>query len=35
MPETPLDNIEAWLKTAESYGREKRRSYEHSRRTGR
>ena len=27
MPETPLENIEAWLKTAESYGREKRLSY--------
>jgi len=27
MPETPLENIEAWLKTAESYGREKRESY--------
>jgi len=27
MPETPLENIEAWLKTAERYGREKRNSY--------
>jgi uroporphyrinogen decarboxylase len=27
MPETPLDNIAAWLRTAESYGAEKRRSY--------
>jgi uroporphyrinogen decarboxylase len=27
MPETPLENIEAWLKTAESYGREKRLRY--------
>ena len=27
MPETPLENIRAWLKTAESYGAQKRRSY--------
>jgi len=27
MPETPLGNIRAWLKTAEAYGAEKRRSY--------
>jgi len=27
MPETPLENIEAWLKTAESYGRQKRAGY--------
>lgn len=27
MPETPLENIEAWLKTAEQYGREKRERY--------
>jgi len=27
MPETPLENIEAWLKTAQSYGAEKRQSY--------
>ena len=27
MPETPLENIEAWLRTAESYGRKKRESY--------
>lgn len=27
MPETPLENIAAWLHTAESYGAEKRRSY--------
>jgi uroporphyrinogen decarboxylase len=27
MPETPFDNIAAWLKTAETYGREKRLSY--------
>lgn len=27
MPETLLENIEAWLKTAESYGKEKRASY--------
>ena len=27
MPETPLENIAAWLKTAETYGVEKRRAY--------
>lgn len=27
MPETPLENIEAWLKTAENYGIEKRLGY--------
>jgi len=27
MPETPLENIEAFLKTAERYGQEKRQSY--------
>ncbi|MHC4981713.1 MAG: uroporphyrinogen decarboxylase family protein [Planctomycetota bacterium] len=27
MPETPLENIEAWLRTAESYGKEKRMQY--------
>lgn len=27
MPETPLENIAAWLQTAESYGAEKRASY--------
>lgn len=27
MPETPLENIEAWLTTAETYGRQKRASY--------
>jgi uroporphyrinogen decarboxylase len=27
MPETPLENIEAWLRTAESYGRGKRQGY--------
>ena len=27
MPETPLENIAAWLHTAETYGAEKRRSY--------
>ena len=27
MPETPLANIETWLKTAQSYGRKKRASY--------
>jgi uroporphyrinogen decarboxylase len=27
MPETPLENIRAWLTTAEAYGAEKRRSY--------
>lgn len=27
MPETPLENIEAWLRTAEQYGREKRAGY--------
>ena len=27
MPETPLANIEAWLRTAESYGRERRKSH--------
>jgi len=27
MPETPLENIEAWLKTAETYGAEKRSSW--------
>ena len=27
MPETPLENIRAWLETAESYGRAKRESY--------
>ncbi|MHC4248854.1 MAG: uroporphyrinogen decarboxylase family protein [Planctomycetota bacterium] len=27
MPETPLENIEAWLRTAESYGRERRASH--------
>ena len=27
MPETPLENIRAWLKTAESYGAEKRSAY--------
>jgi uroporphyrinogen decarboxylase len=29
MPETPLENIEAWLKTAERYGKQKRTSYRH------
>jgi len=28
MPETPLPNIEAWLKTAESYGKTSRTSYQ-------
>ena len=28
MPETPLENIAAWLETAQSYGREKRESYQ-------
>jgi uroporphyrinogen decarboxylase len=27
MPETPLENIRAWLTTAEAYGAEKRRAY--------
>jgi uroporphyrinogen decarboxylase len=27
MPETPLENIAAWLRTAESYGAERRRRY--------
>lgn len=30
MPETPLENIESWLRTAESYGRVKRNSYPRS-----
>ena len=30
MPETPLENIKAWLETAESYGRERRESYRRS-----
>lgn len=29
MPETPLQNIAAWLQTAETYGAEKRTSYRH------
>ena len=27
MPETPLENIEAFLRTAESYGMQKRQAY--------
>jgi uroporphyrinogen decarboxylase len=30
MPETPLENIKAWLETAESYGRERRERYRRS-----
>ena len=28
MPETPMENIETWLRTAERYGRKKRESYD-------
>ncbi|HUT25754.1 MAG TPA: uroporphyrinogen decarboxylase family protein [Sumerlaeia bacterium] len=35
MPETPLENIEAWLRTAQCYGRIHRASFAHGRPCGR